>query len=238
MRFILTVATMLALAVTACTVDESREPPTTPVAPSTTTTQPAVIDRMPGDLRFIALGDSYTEGTSIEPEGSWPYQLAGAFRDRGSVDFDVIAGDGWNAKRLHREISRGWDGSAYDLVLVAIGVNDVVLPFGLDNFREGLDLVAADVAAMSGDGTVVVVLTIPDFRASPWGRERIERGYDIEAYNQVLRSYARGIDAIVVDVTTPSGDTVGDRTMFADDDLHFSARQYAVWVDLILDALA
>ena len=47
MRFILTVATMLALAVTACTVDESREPPTTPVAPSTTTTQPAVIDRMP-----------------------------------------------------------------------------------------------------------------------------------------------------------------------------------------------
>ena len=34
--------------------------------------QPAYV----GKLRFLALGDSYTIGESVEPSESWPMQLA------------------------------------------------------------------------------------------------------------------------------------------------------------------
>ena len=114
----------------------------------------------------------------------------------------------------------------------------MVLGFGLDNYREGLDEVARDVAAMSADGAEVVVLSIPDFRASPWGQERLDRDYDLAGHNEVLEAFATEIGATYVDITTVSSSTVGDPTMFADDGLHFSALQYAVWVDLIVDALA
>lgn len=241
MRTILGAIGFAALVLAGCASEAATPSDPAPIPSSTTTTEAvssAPIDRLPADLRFIALGDSYTEGTSIPPEGSWPLQLAAALEARGTVDVEVVAGDGWNTKRLDRELDRAWDGSTYDLVVVGIGANDVVLPFGMDNFREGLDEIVADVAEVSREDAVVVMLSIPDFRASPWGQERLDRGYDIEAYNEILASYAEGIDAVFIDVTTPSGATVGDPTMFADDDLHFSATHYAIWVDLILEALS
>ena len=244
MRTILGAVGFAALVLAGCASESATpsDPDPAPASSSTSTTTealpPAPFDRLPTDLRLIALGDSYTEGTSIPPEGSWPLQLAAARGARGSVDVEVVAGDGWNSKRLDRELDRAWDGSTYELVVVGVGANDVVLPFGIDNFREGLDAIVADIADVSAEDAVVVMLSIPDFRASPWGQERLDREYDIEPYNEVLASYAAGIDALFVDVTTASGATVGDPTMFADDDLHFSAVQYAVWVDLILEALS
>lgn len=242
-------AIAIAFAMTACstTGGQAVTSTTVPPPPSASTIAPDVatpdasaspIDRLPDPVRILAIGDSYTEGTSIPPEGSWPFQLAASLGEGRTVELDVIAGDGWNAKRLDREFGRAWDGSGYDLVFVGVGANDVVLPFGLENYREGLAEIAEDVGAASADGAVLVTVSIPDFRASPWGQERIDRGYDIETYNEVLAEFADDIGATYVDVTTISGAAVGDPAMFADDDLHFSAVQYGLWVDLILDALS
>lgn len=242
MRTTLGAIAIAALALAACSngVEPTSSSSTLPEAPSTTTTvaSAAPIDRLPDAVRMLAIGDSFTEGTSIPPEGSWPFQFAETIGQDRDVELDVVAGDGWNAKRLNREFGRAWDGSTYDLVFVAVGANDVVLPFGLDIYREGLTEIAAAVDAASTDDTVTVVLSIPDFRASPWGQERIDRGYDIEAYNEVLAGFADEIGATYVDITTISGGTVGDATAFADDDLHFSARHYTEWVDLILEILS
>lgn len=240
MRTILGVIGIAVLVLTGCST-ASEEPTTTDTVAGTSTTSTAPagapLDRLPSDARMIAIGDSYTQGTSILVDGSWPYQFAASLEGR-IAELDVIAGDGWNSKRLDREARRAWDGSTYDLVFVGVGANDVVLPFGLDNYVEGLDALGRTVDSVASDDATVVVMSIPDFRASPWGRERIDRDYDIEAYNEVLAVFADRIGAVYIDVTTVSGTTVGDPSAFAPDGLHFSTTHYAEWVELMLESLS
>ena len=201
--------------------------PTTTVAAAT-----------PNELRVIALGDSYTEGTAIE-EGRWPDQVADQLRaTQDAVDLEVVAGDGWNTKRLSREIARAGITEDKDVVVLAIGANDVVLGFGEENFLEGLDLLSDQMEAMSTPDTQTLVLSIPDFRASPWGQERLDRDYPIERYNELLQTFAAGLGATYVDITTSSGTALGDPEFIADDDLHFSAAMYALWADIIVPEIS
>ena len=222
MRRILLVATAIAVLAGACTSD----PPT-------------VLESLPAEMSMIALGDSYTRGTSIAFSGSWPAQMERALGDEGrSVELTVIADDGWNTKRLHREIDRFWDGQTRDLIVLEIGVNDVVLNFGLDNFREGLDLLARDIEAMRGDDSVVMVLSLPDFRVTPWGLDRLERNYDFDGFNAILRTFAADIEAEWVDVTRISSAALDEPALVAPDGLHFSADLYALWVDEMIQTLS
>lgn len=196
------------------------------------------IDPAPAEVSILALGDSYTAGTSIPEGDAWPNKLATTLVDNGTaVDLTVVAGAGWNTKRLNREIDRsGVDGS-FDVVMVAIGVNDVILRFGLDNFREGLALLAEDVVQRVGPDGTVIVLSIPDFRSAPWGQERIDRNYEVEAYNEDLRRFADDLDATYVDITTVSSAAVGVPRLMAVDGVHFSGAMHDQWVALIRAAL-
>lgn len=222
MRRILLTATAVAVLVAACTS-----------APSTG------LDSLPEQTSIIALGDSYTSGTSIDFRGSWPAQLEEALGAEGrTVDLAVIADDGWNTKRLHRDIERFWDGRTHDLIVLGIGVNDLILNFGVDNFREGLDLLAGDIETMRTATSQVMVLSLPDFRVTPWGLERIDRDYDFDGFNAILRTFASDIEAAWVDVTSTSSAALGEPTLVAPDDLHFSADMYALWADAMVETLS
>ena len=188
---------------------------------------------LPDTVRFVALGDSYAAGTGIGAVNAWPRQLAVALGDGRDVEVSTVAGDGWNTKRLSREIARAALVPAFDLVVLEIGANDVVLNFGEENFREGLDLLAADIERLAAPDAVIVVLSIPDFRVSPWGRERIDRGYDIEGFNTILSSFASTIGATYVDITDVCGDALEDPSLIAPDDLHFAPAMHGRWVELI-----
>ena len=222
MRRILLTATAIAVLVGACTT-----------APST------VVESLPQEMSLIALGDSYTRGTSIESSESWPAQMKRALGVEGkTVELDVIADDGWNTKRLHRDIERFWDGQTRDLIVIEIGVNDLVLNFGVDNFRQGLDLLAGDIEAMRDENSQVMVLSLPDFRVTPWGLDRLERNYDVDGFNTVLREFASDIGAEWVDVTSISSAALGEPALVAPDGLHFSGGMYALWVDAMIETLS
>ncbi|MDN5780769.1 MAG: GDSL-type esterase/lipase family protein [Luteimonas sp.] len=53
-------------------------------------------------LRYLALGDSYTIGEGVAPEGRWPMQLAHALRAEGVMlgDPKIIATTGWTTDEL------------------------------------------------------------------------------------------------------------------------------------------
>lgn len=203
------------------------------------TVDQSTLEAPPAELRILALGDSYTAGTAIPEGDAWPSKLATTYADDGTVvDLTVVAGEGWNTKRLDREIDRASIDGTFDIVMLAIGVNDVILRFGIDNFREGLASLAEDVERRVGPEGAVVVLSIPDFRAAPWGQERLDRNYDVEAYNEDLRRLADDLGATFVDITTMSSAAVGIPKLMAVDGVHFSGAMHDQWVELIVEALA
>lgn len=203
------------------------------------TVDQSTLEAPPAELRILALGDSYTAGTAIPEGDAWPSKLATTYADDGTVvDLTVVAGEGWNTKRLDREIDRASIDGTFDIVMLAIGVNDVILRFGIDNFREGLASLAEDVERRIGPEGAVVVLSIPDFRAAPWGQERLDRNYDVEAYNEDLRRLADDLGATFVDITTMSSAAVGIPKLMAVDGVHFSGAMHDQWVELIVEALA
>src|SRR5512140_602338 len=71
-----------------------------------------------GAMRFLALGDSYTIGESVDSAGRWPVQLARALRARklNLGDPEIVARTGWTMDELAAGIEIAAPGGPYDLV--------------------------------------------------------------------------------------------------------------------------
>jgi hypothetical protein len=54
-------------------------------------------ETVPHELRYLALGDSYTIGESVAVEGRWPVQLAALLRQAGLAvgEPEIVARTGW-----------------------------------------------------------------------------------------------------------------------------------------------
>ena len=57
-------------------------------------------------MRYLALGDSYTIGESVDPSDRWPVQLTARLRERGFTLDDplIIATTGWTTDELSHAI--------------------------------------------------------------------------------------------------------------------------------------
>jgi lysophospholipase L1-like esterase len=193
---------------------------------------------MAGALRYVALGDSYTIGTSVSEPERFPNQLVAALGG-GPPGLELIANLGVNgytsADLIRDELPRLAD-LAPDFVTLCIGVNDVVqgvpTPAIAQNVGHILDAV---LAAQPAAG--VVVVTIPDYTVTPAGTDYgapAARSSAIRAANDAIARLAaeRAID--VVDVHPTSLLAATDHSLVATDGLHPSGRQYARWVELLV----
>lgn len=171
--------------------------------------------------RYVALGDSFTEGIG-DPDESVPGGNRG-WADRVAEELGREVEDFSYANlairgRLHREIITEQLEPALalepDLVSIVAGGNDV-LRFG------DPDLIAADmdeaVGRLAATGATVVLATGPDVGATPVlslvrGRSAI--------YNENMRTVARRHGAVIVDLWGLRELT--HEAMWAQDRLHFS----------------
>jgi lysophospholipase L1-like esterase len=195
--------------------------------------------------RFLALGDSYTIGEAVDEAGRWPVQLAARLRARGVqiAAPEIIARTGWSTDELAAAIDaaepppRG----PYDLVSLLIGVNNQYRRRGVEEYAREFDaLLARAVVFAGGDAGRVLVLSIPDWSATPFAdgddRDRRTIALAIDAFNAVNHGAARRAGARYVDVTGVSRRAETDPALTAQDGLHPSALQYAEWADLALPA--
>jgi lysophospholipase L1-like esterase len=100
-----------------------------------------------------------------------------------------------------------------------------------------VDLILDDLLGRLEPGRIVAVAT-PDYTVTPRGAEignPAQHSAVIERFNDVLRDAAdaRGI-AFVPDIFEISQTAALDEDSVADDGLHPSGAQYALWVDAIL----
>jgi lysophospholipase L1-like esterase len=190
-------------------------------------------------LRFLALGDSYTIGESVSPNQRWPELLVGALRERGLVLADpiLVAQTGWTTAELMTGIEQSGVQGRFDLVSLQIGVNNQyrgqAAAVYRREFRTLLEWAAAFAGGMSGQ---VTALSIPDWSVTPFadGRDRARISAEIDIFNQINRQETEQFGAHYIDVTMQSRLAAQDPDLIAADGLHPSAMMYAAWVDLAL----
>lgn len=190
-----------------------------------------------GRLRFVALGDSYTIGTSVPEVDRWPSQLAAEL-----PRLDLVANLGVNgftsADVIDVELPQ-LSGLRPDVITLLIGVNDVVQGVPETTYRRNVTQILDELVQAVGARHVLVVTT-PDYTVTPAGADygdpttqsaAIRRN---NAINTEL-SGARGI--AIVDIYDISLGAATDRSLVAVDGLHPSGAQYALWVKRMLPAI-
>jgi acyl-CoA thioesterase I len=187
-------------------------------------------------LRYVALGDSYTIGTALRTAAErFPDQLVATLGPTPPA-LDLVANlgvNGYTSADLIRDELPALERLRPDLVTLLIGVNDVVQGVPLARYETNARVILdALLARVGADRTVVV--GIPDYTVTPrgadYGDPRQQRDA-IVANNASMARLADDRGIAFVDILDLSLRAAADRSLVADDGLHPSGRQYALWAD-------
>jgi len=189
---------------------------------------------------FLALGDSYTIGESVDSTQRWPVQLARHMSGAGILVEEpmIVARTGWTTDELVAGMEEAGITGTYDMVSLLIGVNNQYRGRDLEEYRvQYHDLLSQAIAFTGGDPERVLVLSIPDWGVMPFaeGRDRDQIAREIDAFNRIKREETDRAGAWFVDVTEISRDAASDPSLVASDGLHPSGDMYARWVAAVRD---
>jgi lysophospholipase L1-like esterase len=196
---------------------------------------------MAHELRYLALGDSYTIGEAVVEADRWPVQLARALRARGVAVSDprIVARTGWTTDELSAAMDETRLDPPYDLVSLLIGVNNQYRGRSLDEYRTQFRALLQRAIALAGDQPArVFVMSIPDWGVTPFatqsGRDRAQIARELDAFNQAARRMAAERGVAFVDITAISRDPKRGAALLAEDGLHPSGKQYTLWMQRAL----
>lgn len=195
---------------------------------------PVAADR---PVRYVALGDSYTEGTGLPAGQGWPDQLVDFLQAQG-VPVELAANlgrNGFSCKDVLQVQLPKLDGLDPDLVTLQVGVNDWVRGESGQEFAECYSVLVTSLEEILSKERIVLV-TIPDFSVTPEGG-RFGRPDTIAAglagFNAIIAEVARRRGLQVVDVFELSREMGTDPQLVAPDGLHPSEEEYRRWVERI-----
>jgi len=191
------------------------------------------------DHRFLALGDSYTIGEGVPEHQRWPSQLVARLRAAGVgiADPQIVACTGWTTDELGAAMDAAQFQRPYALATLLIGVNNQYRGRPLDEYREQFrNLLQRAIALAGDDPRHVLVISIPDWGATPFarrpGRDPESIAALIDGFNAVAHEAADTQGTCFVDITAISRDP-RYRHLLVADDLHPSGAQYARWLEAI-----
>jgi lysophospholipase L1-like esterase len=195
-----------------------------------------------GNFRFLALGDSYTIGESVDAKHRWPVLLAQKLRARGVAvgEVKIVATTGWTTDELAAEIDQEKPAGPFDLVSLLIGVNNQYRGRSAESFRpEFSALLQRAIQFAGGDTRRVFVVSIPDWGVMPFAKDRDQKriAVEIDEFNSVCLQEAEKAGVLFIDITNISRAATTQPALVAEDGLHPSAVQYAEWAAKIDDAL-
>jgi lysophospholipase L1-like esterase len=194
-------------------------------------------------LSFLALGDSYTIGEAVPENECWPMQLVEMFNNVGKVFSkpQIIATTGWTSDELIAAIKTVNPQGPFDLVSLLIGVNNQYRGYSKEVYaNEFEDLLNQAIDFAGGIAIHVVVVSIPDWGATPFAedRNRDEIALEIDQYNSINREISLQKGVHYIDITPDSRLALSDNTLVTTDKLHPSGTEYQKWANAIYRLIA
>lgn len=197
--------------------------------------------------RYVALGDSYTIGTSVEPGDRWPNQLVEMLAAEASTRrdplLDLVANlgvDGFTADDVIAIELPPLASLRPDFVSLLVGVNDVIRGVPEDRYRRNVDRILRAAIDVAGAGRTIFVTT-PDYTVTPAGSDfgdPAAASAAIRRFNVIAIQVASDLGVSVVDIYDLSLLAGTDRGLVARDGLHPSGAQYSLWTHRIAPVVA
>lgn len=177
---------------------------------------------------WLAWGDSYTIGEGVMEDDRWPAQVVS---EQPGWRLEYTARTGWTTGDLLLALrSRNYQTARSDRVSILIGVNNQYRGLPLYLFEQELErLVVEAIRVSRWGGKGVVLLTIPDYGVTPFGRRFPGRTENLESFNQVIRKTAQRLGTMLVDITPISSRASEEPELTSQDGLHPSGPQYRLW---------
>jgi lysophospholipase L1-like esterase len=192
-------------------------------------------------VRYVALGDSYTIGTSVAENERFPNQLVE--RLHGTLELELVRNLGVNGYTSGDLIAAELPALADlrpEFVTLLIGVNDVVQDVPLDRYGSNVDqILGAVLGAVPRDR--IVVVSVPDYTRTPRGADfgsPDQQRAAIAEVNSIMKQAAEQRGIAFVDISSVADEAGTDAALVARDQLHPSGAQYGRWVDLIAPVVA
>lgn len=193
-------------------------------------------------LKYLALGDSYTIGTSVEEAQRWPVLFAKELNLRGlNVDTPkIIAKNGWTTADLIEGIEKDSITESYDIVSLLIGVNNQYQGKSIEEYRSDLRILLEMSIKFAGNKKEnVIVLSIPNWGKTPFAKDRdtAKITKEIKAFNTVKREECEKLGIKEVNITPLTLKVQENTDLLAKDSLHFSGKMHQLWVDEVINGL-
>lgn len=190
-------------------------------------------------IRYVALGDSYTICEGATKEESWPYILTKHLQEKG-IDIELVANPsvtGWTTQNLIDKELSVFNAADPTFATLLIGVNDWVQKVDKEKFHSNLNFIIDKVIEKLPNKKNLVLITIPDFSATPNGA-KYGHGRDItegiREFNTIITAEAKKRSLKVVDIYPTTRQMINKPDHVSADGLHPSAKEYALWETLIL----
>ncbi len=224
-----------------CAVDSPEEPvkpesvsiATVPI-PIVQTPQPEAVK----EINYLALGDSYTIGQSVCETCRFPEQLRKKLEilnTKNTYKSQVIATTGWTTTNLIASINAQNPTSNYDLVTLLIGVNNQYQGKAFSVYeKEFPELIFKAILLAKGDKSNVIVVSIPDYSFTSFGRGSTTISSEIDQYNTFAQKYCLEQNIEFVNITDITRQGLINPLLVATDGLHPSELAYTQFVERIL----
>lgn len=193
------------------------------------------------EIYYLALGDSYTIGQSVCETCRFPEQLRkklGDLNPKNNYTSKIIATTGWTTTNLLSAMNAENPASNYDLVTLLIGVNNQYQgkPFSVYE-NEFPQLLSKAIALAKGDRRNVIVVSIPDYAFTPFGKQSSNPSKisaEIDTYNAFAQKYCLEQSIEFVSITDITRQGFENPLLVAQDGLHPSELAYFYFVERIL----
>ncbi len=188
---------------------------------------------------YLALGDSYTIGESVEVRDRYPRQAVQDLLGLGHIDFkdpDIIAVTGWTTADLLNAVNVANPPHTYDAVTLLIGVNNQFQGRSQSEYKTQFTTLLQRSIALAGNRpSHVLVLSIPDYSVTPFASNLNTTliASQIDSFNTINRTVSSNYHVNYLDVTIESRKAGYDPSLIAADGLHFSGKEYGVWARLM-----
>jgi lysophospholipase L1-like esterase len=192
------------------------------------------------EIRYLALGDSFTAGTGNQRADAFPSRLASLWRahDR-RVTLKNVAVNGYTTEDVQERELPEVAPFRPTLVTLAIGANDYLHGWSADVYRSQVRVIFRAIIDAGVAPNRIVALPQPDWSLSPAAAslgDPLQIGANIVAFNSILRDEAHAAGARYVDMY-PLMHEQAEAKMFASDGLHPSARAHAEWAAALYERI-